>query len=165
MSNSLLNKIIFGGSVKRLVAHSQKKYEEGNVMYYFALITGVDILKVALTPGEKHDYRLVIDAIHNYQAKYPQKNVKEGYTAAISKIISAIIAKKAINFVFDIFDYEFAKLQNGTSRMRIDFDSLIKQLKDKVNTDYDKIREKGEGFDEWFIQKMDTLQHRVILSF
>ncbi len=159
-----IHELTFRRSVKKRVAYSQKKYEQGNVMYYFAVLNGIHYLKVALTNGEEHDYRMVIDEIHNYQEKHPYKKVKEGYMAALSKTISAIKAKRAIALVLKYIHYDLEKRRNCTSSFRLDFEVLYEELKAKVNEKIDDFRDEDPDFDKWIKREFDLLEKKIALD-
>lgn len=159
MSNTL-NRIIFGRTAKKMVALAQKKYEKGNAMMYFVILNGLGLGELVLFPGDEHDYKLIIDAIHEYQAKHPRKKVKEGYQEAISTSITAIDGRKGIVWVLNYLAYEYEKRRDGTSAFTLDDKALIAQLKAVVAERRDKFRAEDSNFDMWFYRCMEELEEK-----
>ena len=145
---------------RKMVAYSHRKYLAGNGMFYFVILYGIGAGRLAIAPGDEHNYKLIIDEIHNYQAKYPNKTVKEGYRYAIHTGIRTIKGKISICETLDIFDYEFEKQKNGTSAFRLDFDVLLKEMKAKIAEKEDSLREEIPNFNGWISERLDILERK-----
>ena len=156
--------MLFGSTArkiaKKMVAYAQKKYEEDNEMAYFVILYGIGAGKLALEPPYEHQWKLIVDAIHDYQAKYPKKTVKEGYQKAISCGIMVINGKPPICQTLDILDYEFEKRKNGTSAFSLDIDVLLKEMKAKIAQKEDILREEIPNFDRWIFERFDILERK-----
>ena len=157
MSN-ILNKLVFRRTAKKMVALAQKEYEKGNAMMYFVILNGLGRAELVLFPGDDHDYKLIIDAIHEYQAKHPKKKVKEGYYEAISTSITLIDGRQGIVWVLNYLAYEYEKQRDGTSAFTLDYKALIAQLKAVVAERIDKFRAKDSNFDMWFHRCMEEIE-------
>ena len=55
---------------------TQKAFEEGNDMAYFALLKGTGNARLETIPGEGHNYIAVIDGIHAFQNGNKKRNVR-----------------------------------------------------------------------------------------
>ena len=156
---SFFNELIMGKAVRKMVAHAQKKYEEGDKMLYFVLLAGIGAGKVPSPITGEHEYKLVIDTIHDYQASHPNKEVKEAYAYAISTMIRVIIGKNPFMMVINILCYEFEKQRNGTSAFRLDYHGIIQQLKDRVVEVHDRMLEKDKNADRYIKQNFEMLEY------
>ena len=157
MSN-ILSKLVFRRTAKRMVALAQKEYEKGNDMMYFVILNGLGRAELVLFPEDEHDYKLIIDAIHKYQARHPKKKVKEGYQEAISTTIKVIAGRKAIVWVLNFLAYEYEKQRDGTSAFTLDYKALIAQLKAVVAERIDTFRAEDSNFDMWFSRCIEELE-------
>ena len=155
-----VNNYIFGDSARMMVAYAHRKYVLGNEMGYFVILMGVGSGRLALSTKDPHEYRAIIDAIHNYQAKHPRKKVKEGYTEGLLVAIKVIGSITALCMVFDILFYEFEKQKNGTSALRLDYDMLLKKIKEAVDRKIDKFRVDDPDFDRWYRDKLQLLEEK-----
>ena len=150
----------FKDSARMMVAYAHRKYQWGNEMYYFVILVGVGAGRLALYPTGAHEYRQIIDAIHDYQAKYPRKKVKEGYTEGILVAIKVIGSLTALRQVLDIFYYEFEKQKNSTSAFRLDYETLFAKLQDKIDDKYDLLKGDNPNFDRWIKEQMELLKQK-----
>ena len=160
MLEEFLNDFLFGDAAIKMVAHAHKRYEEGNKMVYFVILNGIGAGKLPTAIENEHNYKMIIDAIHDYQAKYPKKQVKEGYTYALSCTITVINGRKSLGMVLDYLNYEFVKQKNGTNAFRLDFDTLIDELKVKVEEKMDILRGDDPGFDRWIREQFEILEQK-----
>ena len=157
MSN-ILSKLVFRRTAKRMVALAQKEYEKGNAMMYLVILNGLGRAELVLFPEDEHDYKLIIDTIHKYQARHPKKKVKEGYYEAISTSITLLGGRKGIVWVLNYLTYEYEKQKNGTSAFALDDEALIAELKAVVAERIDKFRAKDSNFDMWFNRCIEELE-------
>lgn len=160
MLEEIFNDFLFRDPAKKMVAYAHKKYQLGNEMYYFVILNGIGAGRLAIAPGDEHNYKMIIDAIHDYQAKHPKKKVKEGYTEAILRTIQVIAGKELVYRIFDYFNYEFEKQKNGTSAFRLDYEILFAKLKDKIYEKYDTLKGDDPNFDRWIKTQMELLEQK-----
>lgn len=133
----------------QLVSTTEKMYEEGNDMAYFALIVGIGNTRVSNTPDQKHNYQAVIDAIHLYQKDYPNKPVKKGYNEAILTYISIIKNEVAVQNILNCINYELKKEKEGTNSFTLDCKMLLHQLSIAINKKHNDLQNSYSDIDSW----------------
>lgn len=140
------------------IKFAQKQYEKGTAAGYFVVLAGWMNGKLSLCPGDPHRYDMIIDAIHKYQKRHPNKKIKEGYTDAILMAIRGVSAKSGLAIIFDWLDYECEKQKNGTNTFTLDYKMLLEKLKAAVAESIDSYRAETPGFDMWFEERIEFIK-------
>ena len=149
-------------TAKYLVRRAQRFNDRGNPMGYFYLLNGFGFCRLSAFEGEAHDYRLAIDEIHNYQAKYPKKSVKEGYRQGFSFSIRLIHDMETLYNVVNYLDYEFEKQKNGTAAFRLDFEEILQELKAELKKKADilNLEYQHDDFDKKALEILEELERK-----
>ena len=147
-------------SAKKMVSYAHKKYVSGNGLAYYVILHGIGAGRLSLF-GEEHNYRIIIDEIHNYQARHPLKNVKDGYKYALDVSIRVIGGKHSLTSFLNCFSYELQKQEEGTGTFKLDYNDLLNKLKKKIDEKIDIIREQDKNCDFWIQEELENLTKRV----
>ena len=158
---TFLNDLFCSDPARKMVAYAQKKRDRGNPMYYFVILNGVGAGYLGDPSTGKHNYKVIIDEIHNLQVKKPKKSVNEGYEYALFTTIKVIGSIKAVYMVLDYLDYEGLKRRNGTSAFRINYRGIIDALKEKINENHDKLISEKTNLDSWLQERLDIIEENL----
>ena len=153
-------KFITKKSASQMVAYAQKQYEKGKKMCYYVVLNGLGAGKLVTPPNDKHEYKLIIDAIHDYQAKFPEKNIKEGYNTALTLTINAIQNMEMLQCVLNYLSYELEKQKNNTSTFQLDYKQLLIELRNSISEKKDILRKQNKNFDKWMAHNMEELEQK-----
>ena len=158
---TFLNDLFCSDPARKMVAYAQKKRDRGNPMCYFVILNGIGAGYLGDPSTGKHNYKVIIDEIHNLQVKKPKKSVKEGYEYALFTTIKVIDGIKSLYMVLDYLDYEGLKRRDGTGTFRINYRGLMDALKEKINEKRDKLIEMKPDFDSWLQKRLDVIEENL----
>ena len=140
----------FSNYVESSVENANNIYNDGNYMAYLPILSGLGVFKMEKRPGAGHNFRAVIDAIHNCYKKNPNGGYDKGYIEGIHALIRVSSSKVAsLEQLLNILFYQLRKEKNGTAEFVIDIDEIMVLVNKLIKDNKDTYRKDYAMFDSW----------------
>ena len=139
---------------EELVRIIHKKYmtgEKGCNVAYLPMLSGIGPCKVEMRPGAGHNFRTVVDAIHNCYKNDPDGGYDRGFAdgiEALTRVSSAKVASLAN--LFNIIFYQLDKEKEGTAEFNVDIDEIMARVNKLIEDNKEVYRQDYDSFDHWF---------------
>ena len=156
---------------RRLVDHTVKlvqiaynDHEKGNNAGFLYMILGIPPCIVSYRSGQPHNYKAVVDAIHLFQKRNPNKNVMEPYYYVMSEVANAFYNFKGFNLLVAYLRCELEKSKLKTNSFDFDFDLFINKIEITITKlkDSDKINDymRDDMLEDLALLKKDIAEFR-----
>ena len=139
--------------------------EEGERLYYTFLLLGIGNYLVESRPGNGHNYQAIIDAIHLYNADYPDSKVSKGFEEGLMDIIRTSVTIQVAQRALDCISYELKKEKEGSNSFKLDCKKLLNELNKSIQKNYDQIKKKYVDIDKWLRENSAFLEENYGYKF
>ena len=146
---------------EKLVEHAERivriindKYlsgEDGCNVAYLPLLSGIGPCKMEMRPGAGHNFRTVVDAIHNCYKNNPDGGYDRGFADGIEALTRVSSAKVgSLELLLNIIFYQVKKEKEGTAEFNVDIDEIMARVNKLIEDNKEVYRQDYDSFDHWY---------------
>ena len=139
---------------ERMTRRINKKYmsgEKGCNVAYLPMLSGIGPCKVEMRPGAGHNFRTVVDAIHNCYKNDPDGGYDRGFADGIEALTRVSSAKVgSLDLLLNIIFYQVKKEKEGTAEFNVDIDEIMARVNKLIEDNKEVYRQDYASFDHWY---------------
>ena len=128
-----------------LVNIVNEKYESGNEIAYFPLLSGIGPFKV----GNEHNYQAVVDAINRYYSDNQNENTISAFECALYTMLKGASNLSTLELTIDIIFYQFKLEDENKSSFKLDRKQIVDKINNKIKVEYSDFKSNNTLFEEW----------------